>query len=46
VPQPPEPARLTAPDREVVEQFAGRLRRQIADEAAETAADRTADPSR
>ena len=41
-----EPAKLTAPDRAVVEQFAGRLRRQIADEAAETAADRAADPSR
>ena len=41
-----EPAKLTAPDSAVVEQFAGRLRRQIADEAAETAADRAADPSR
>jgi hypothetical protein len=36
----PEPARLTAPDREVVELFVARLRRQIAAEAAscETAA--------
>ena len=34
---PPEPAKLTAPDREVVELFVARLRRQIAAEAAETA---------
>jgi hypothetical protein len=31
----PEPAQLTAPDREVVELFIARLRRQIAAEAAE-----------
>jgi hypothetical protein len=30
----PEPAKLTAPDREVVELFVARLRRQIAAEAA------------
>jgi hypothetical protein len=35
---PPEPAQLTAPDREVVELFVARLRRQIAAEAAEAAA--------
>jgi hypothetical protein len=34
---PPEPAKLTAPDREVVELFVARLRRQIAAEAAEAA---------
>ena len=34
----PEPAGLTAPDREVVELFVARLRRQIAAEAAEAAA--------
>ena len=34
---PPEPAKLTASDREVVELFVARLRRQIAAEAAETA---------
>ena len=34
----PEPAKLTAPDREVVELFVARLRRQIAAEAAEAAA--------
>jgi len=34
---PPEPAQLTAPDREVVELFVARLRRQIAAEAAEAA---------
>ena len=33
----PEPAQLTAPDREVVELFVARLRRQIAAEAAEAA---------
>ena len=33
----PEPAKLTAPDREVVELFVARLRRQIAAEAAEAA---------
>jgi len=33
----PEPAALTAPDREVVELFVARLRRQIAAEAAEAA---------
>ena len=32
---PPEPAKLTASDREVVELFVARLRRQIAAEAAE-----------
>ena len=36
---PPEPAQLTAPDREVVELFVARLRRQIAAEAAEAAAE-------
>jgi hypothetical protein len=50
---PPEPANLTAPDREVVELFVARLRRQIAAEAAEaaeaakaaeTAADGAAEP--
>ena len=35
---PPEPAKLTPPDREVVELFVARLRRQIAAEAAEAAA--------
>jgi hypothetical protein len=48
---PPEPAQLTAPDREVVELFVARLRRQIAAEMAEAAetgaakagADRTAE---
>jgi Family of unknown function (DUF5681) len=35
---PSEPAQLTAPDREVVEFFVARLRRQIAAEAAEAAA--------
>jgi hypothetical protein len=35
---PSEPAKLTAPDREVVELFIARLRRQIAAEAAEAAA--------
>ena len=39
---PPEPAKLTATDREVVDLFVARLRRQIAAEAAEAAA---ADPS-
>ena len=34
---PPEPTQLTATDREVVELFVARLRRQIAAEAAETA---------
>ena len=34
---PPEPAQLTAPDREVVELFVARLRRQIAAEMAEAA---------
>ena len=34
---PPEPAKLTATDREVVELFIARLRRQIAAEAAEAA---------
>jgi len=34
---PPEPAKLTASDREVVELFVARLRRQIAAEAAEAA---------
>jgi len=32
---PPEPAKLTATDREVVDLFVARLRRQIAAEAAE-----------
>jgi hypothetical protein len=35
---PPEPAKLTATDKEVVELFVARLRRQIAAEAAEAAA--------
>ena len=35
---PSEPARLTAPDKEVIELFVARLRRQIAAEAAEAAA--------
>jgi hypothetical protein len=34
---PPDPAQLTAPDRDVVELFIARLRRQIAAEAAEAA---------
>jgi len=34
----PEPAKLTPPDREVVDQFVARLRRQIAAEAAAAAA--------
>jgi hypothetical protein len=34
---PPEPAKLTATDREVVDLFVARLRRQIAAEAAEAA---------
>jgi len=34
---PPEPAKLTASDREVVELFVARLRRQIAAEAAQAA---------
>ena len=34
---PPEPAKLRASDREVVELFVARLRRQIAAEAAEKA---------
>ena len=34
---PPEPAQLTAPDREVIELFVARLRRQIPAEAAEAA---------
>ena len=33
----PEPEKLTATDREIVELFVARLRRQIAAEAAETA---------
>ena len=40
---PPEPAKLTAADREVVDLFVARLRRQIAAEAAEAAA-AAADP--
>ena len=40
---PPEPAQLTAPDREVVELFVARLRRQIAAEAAAKAAEPGAD---
>ena len=39
---PPEPPKLTATDKEVVELFVARLRRQIAAEAAEAAA--AADP--
>jgi hypothetical protein len=35
---PSEPAQLTAPDKEVVELFVARLRRQIAVEAAAAAA--------
>jgi len=35
---PPEPAKLTATDQEVVDLFVARLRRQIAAEAAEAAA--------
>ena len=35
---PPQPPKLTATDREVVELFVARLRRQIAAEMAETAA--------
>jgi len=35
---PPEPAQLAAPDKEVIELFVARLRRQIAAEAAEAAA--------
>jgi len=35
---PAEPAKLTAPDREIVELFVARLRRQIAAEMAEAAA--------
>jgi hypothetical protein len=42
----PEPAKLTAPDREVVDQFVARLRRQIAAEAAEIPAAATSDPAR
>ena len=34
---PPEPARLSATDREIVDLFVARLRRQIAAEAAEVA---------
>ena len=40
----PEPTKLTATDREVVELFVARLRRQIAAEAAEAAADDAAEP--
>ena len=40
----PEPAKLTAPDREVVELFVARLRRQIAAEAAEAALADAAEP--
>jgi hypothetical protein len=43
---PSEPAKLTTPDREVVELFVARLRRQIAAEAAEAATAGAADPSR
>ena len=39
---PREPEKLTATDREVVELFVARLRRQIATEAAEAAAPATA----
>src|SRR6516162_1558684 len=39
---PPEPEKLTATDREVVELFVARLHRQIATEAAEAAAAATA----
>jgi Family of unknown function (DUF5681) len=41
---PPEPPKLTASDREVVELFIARLRRQIAAEAAEAAAAAAAAP--
>ena len=41
---PAEPAKLTAPDREVVELFVARLRRQIAAEAAEAAAAGASEP--
>jgi hypothetical protein len=40
---PPEPAKLTATDKEIVELFVARLRRQIAAEAAEAAAAAAAD---
>ena len=40
----PEPTKLTAPDREVVELFVARLRRQIAAEAAEAALADAAEP--
>ena len=40
----PEPAKLTAPDRVVVELFVARLRRQIAAEAAEAALADAAEP--
>ena len=39
---PREPEKLTATDREIVELFVARLRRQIATEAAEAAAAATA----
>ena len=41
----PEPAKLTSPDREVVELFVARLRRQIAAEADEAAAADASEPS-
>jgi hypothetical protein len=41
---PPEPPKLTAPDREVVELLVARLRRQIAAEAAEVAAVDASEP--
>ena len=40
----PEPPKMTAPDREVVELFVARLRRQIAAEAAEAAAAGATEP--
>jgi hypothetical protein len=43
---PPEPAKLTAPDREVVELFVARLRRQIAAEADEAADADASEPPR
>ena len=40
----PEPAKLTSPDREVVELFVARLRRQIAAEADEAASADASEP--
>ena len=44
-PAPPEPPQLTATDREVIELFVARLRRQIAAEAAEAAVATAAEKS-